>query len=68
MGPEAGANTIFIEKRRVFSVKKVSALYIKTRRWYDLKLDARGNALLINRRDKFRRAVMNYSGKLWVRS
>ena len=35
MDPEANANTIFIEKR-----KKVSTLYIKSLRWYDLKLDA----------------------------
>ena len=30
--------------------KKSSALYIKTRRWYDSKLDARGNAALNKRR------------------
>ena len=44
--PEAVANIIFIEKRYTSSLKKASALYIKTRRWYDLKLDARGNAVL----------------------
>ena len=39
--------------------KKSSALYIKTRRWYDSKLDARGNTVLIKWRVKFRRAVLN---------
>ena len=34
------------QKARTFTVKKVSALYIKTLRWYDLKLDARGIAVL----------------------
>ena len=41
-----GANTIFIEKQGPSLFKKVSALYIKTLRWYDLKLDARGIAAL----------------------
>ena len=46
--PEVGANTIFIEKRRSLPVKKVSTLYIKSFRWYDLKLDARGTTVLIS--------------------
>ena len=46
--PEAVANIIFIEKRYTSSLKKASALYIKTRRWYDLKLDARGTTVLIS--------------------
>ena len=50
MGPEADANTIFIEKRRSLPAKKVSTLYIKSLRWYDLKLDARGNVVLIMKR------------------
>ena len=48
VGPEADANIIFIEKRRSLPAKKVSTLYIKSFRWYDLKLDARGTTVLIS--------------------